>query len=574
MSTLKSSTSPAKSEPLIIGFDTETVQVPYKGGEKETFFSFQAFPPPTFLTSPRDIQKFILSLPPKTKWVGWRIEFDLEVLRSILPEDFSIGYKISKSKIISGWVGSCKVVELSNLIPMRSLEQVGKVLGVPKLERPKYLGKRRPTKEELPYFKRYGVRDAEICYRGYERLRSLFLSVPNTLPSLSVSIFRQFFKGKALYPKLPSDVEEMGDLAYRGGRTECFVRGSPDRVVYYYDVNSLYPYVMSAYKYPLFSSYVGRKGDVDLDKFGLADALVFQDADIPLLGVKRVVFDKFRKLVFPEDRVRGVFTYPELEYLERWGVGKILRIYKAYEWREGWRPFAEFVDKFYQERNKGEFERSFYKLFLNSLYGKFAQKHPIEKVEILPDGRYKRETLEGRKLRNPVVSAYITAYGRIYLYSFYRRVGFDNVLYSDTDSIHTFRKLPESKGILGGLKREAVGNLNGEREITYVRSKCYIFREMVRWKGWGGLIDANEIREGIRRGSLGNVERILIHYIFANRLGLSPLFHLARFKTFSLLPDGKRRYLRDLHGKELLEDFTPSRPIKLKDPERDIGVEE
>jgi hypothetical protein len=457
---------------------------------------------------------------------------------------------------------------------MRSLEQVGKVLGVPKLERPKYLGKRRPTKEEFPYFKRYGVRDAEICYKGYERLRSLFLSVPNTLPSLSVSIFREYFKGKALYPKLPSEVEEAGDLAYRGGRTESFVRGSPPYPVYYYDVNSLYPYVMSVYKYPLFSSYVGKVSNVDLDKFGLADALITQDADIPLIGVKRIVFDKFRKLVFPEGRVRGVFTYPELEYLERWNVGKILRVYKAYEWREGWRPFAEFVEKFYQERSKGEFERSFYKLFLNSLYGKFAQKHPVERVEILPDGKYKREMLEGRKLRNPIVSAYITAYGRIYLYSFYRRVGFENVLYSDTDSIHTFKTLPESKNVLGGLKREGIGNLNGEREVTYVRSKCYVFREMVRWKGWGGAVTREDIINGIQRNSLSNVETLLTHYIFANRLGLSPLFHLARYKVFSLLPDGKRRYLRNLEGEELLEDFTPSLPIKLKDPEEDLGVED
>jgi hypothetical protein len=97
---------------------------------------------------------------------------------------------------------------------------------------------------------------------------------------------------------------------------------------------------------------------------------------------------------------------------------------------------------------------------------------------------------------------------------------------------------------------------------------------MVRWKGWGGLINADEIREGIRRGSLGNVETILIHYIFANRLGLSPLFHLKRYKVFSLLPDGKRKYLKDLNGKELLEEWSPSKPIKLKSPEEDLGVED
>jgi len=456
---------------------------------------------------------------------------------------------------------------------MRSLEELGKTLGVPKLKRPKYLGKRRPTKEEFPYFVRYAVRDAEICYRGYMRLLGLFPHIPNTLPSLSSFTFRKFFHGSALYPKLPKDVEEMGDAAYRGGRTECFVRGSPDRRIYYYDVNSLYPYVMSAYKYPLFSSYVGRKADVDLDKYGIADALIVQDADIPLIGVRRIVFDKFRKLIFPEGKLRGVFTYPELQYLEKWGVGKILKVYKAYEWAEGWYPFTEFVETFYQERSKGEFEKAFYKLFLNSLYGKFAEKNPIEKVELFCDGSVKREVVEGRRLRNPIIASYITAYGRIYLYSLYRKVGFQNVLYSDTDSVHSFRKLPESKGVLGGLKREAIGNINGEREVVYVRSKCYVFREMVRWKGWGGAIKREDIIEGIRRGSLGNVERILVHCIFANRLGLSPLFHLKRYKVFSLLPDGKRKYLRDLKGKQLLEEWTPSQPVKLKDPEKDLGVE-
>jgi hypothetical protein len=559
---------------LIIGFDTETVRRPEKGGEKETFYSFQAFPPPIFLTSPREVTRFFERLPPKSKLIGWRIDFDLEVLRSILPDEVSIGYKVSKSKIISGWVGTHKVVELSNLIPLNTLAQVGEAVGCPKFKKPKDLGEREPFPEEMDYFKKYAVRDAEICYRGYQKLLSLFPSIPQTLPSLSASVFRDYFKGKALYPKLPADVEEAGDLSYRGGRTESFIRGSPPYTVYHYDINSLYPYVMFFHRYPLFSSYVGKVSDADLDKFGLADALIYQDADIPLAGVKRIVFDKFRKLIFPEGKVRGVFTYPELQYLEEWGVGKILKIHKAYEWREGWHPFREFVEKFYQERQRGLFESKFYKLFLNSLYGKFAEKHKPEKVEIFRDGSCKREVLEGRKLRNPIVASYITSYGRIYLYSFYRKVGFENVLYSDTDSIHTFKTLPESKGVLGGLKREAVGNLNGEREVTYVRSKCYIFREMVKWKGWGGAIRVEDVREGLRKGNLRHVETLLIHYIYANRLGLSPLLHLSRYKVFSLLPDGKRKYVRNLEGKELLEDFTLSRPIKLKDPERDIGVED
>jgi hypothetical protein len=578
----------------VFGFDTETIKVPkvvqtpnrrYVLREHQ-FLSFQIYPPPRITFRKEEVAKILTDLPDGSVLLGWRADFDVELLAKILPPNFVIKCKRNKARFVSAeiWVDgkTIKVYDLLHIFPFQSLKHLGEWLGIPKIERPPYLGERAPmTKDELSHFKKYAIRDAEICYKAGLWLLKNFGKIKPTLPCLALTVFREDYGGKALFLKLPNEVKTLAYESYKGGRTECYVRGSPEKPVWVYDYNSLYPAVMYWGVFPNFKSYIGTKSDVNLEHHGIADCLIYQDSDIPLLGVKRPFSDGTLKLIFPEGYVRGCFTYPELRWLETWGLGKIVKVYKAVEWKLGSTPFKNFIHNFYHKRLNSAVESKFYKMFLNSLYGKFAQKHDLTEYIVDEDGVAERVDKEVLALNNPVIASYITAYARIHLYRAFRRAGLENVLYADTDSIFTYKNLGEGSQNLGELKLE--GYSDKPRSFTFVRSKCYIFRDVVsvkkggerisgmKWKGlsqsFGNEIKTEEVDLLIAKDRFELIETLLVKALYAQRLHIPFLSELSRWKAFNLNPDGKRVFSRPLKGKELLEDCVRSEPLKLRDPE-------
>lgn len=558
----------------VAGFDTETVKSQKLVGkywvEEHQFLSFQLYPPPTIVYRAEELEELLKSLPDKSLLIGWKAEFDLTLLRKILRDDWIICFRRNESRFLKGEIShngkTFEVIDLKNLLPLSSLKRVGDMIGIPKLERPEYLGERGPQNaKERRYFEQYGIRDAEICFKAFQLLRKLFPSlevrVHPTLPSVSFYTFLHQYGGKRLLLKLPWEVEAMAWEAYHGGRTETFIRGSPSQTVKVYDFNSLYPYAMSSAVFPLFKSYEGKVSNLDYDKVGLADALVYQDADIPLLGKTLRFPDGTNKYIFPVGRMRGVFTFAELYRLEKWGVGKVLKVFKSVRWASSSSPFSQFVQDYYERRKTGGSESKIYKLFLNALYGKFAQAPDVEEVKLLKNGEVNRKQLEAFSLNNPVVSTIISSQARLILYRAFIRVGFENVYYCDTDSIHTPRSIDWTSSRLGGLKFE------GEGSATYVRAKCYVINETVKWKGWGGFIKGSAMRREMAKGSLKHYEDLLVKSVYALRLKVPMLSNLKRWKVFSLEPDGKRYFPIPLNGKELLTDWVRSEPWEVKDPE-------
>ncbi|MEM1590316.1 MAG: DNA polymerase [Candidatus Bathyarchaeia archaeon] len=571
----------------IFGIDSETVKVRKRAGDKvveeHVFLSFQVYPPPRIFWTSVEVESWLNTLPDKSLLIGWKAEFDLLVLRKILSDEWMIKFRRNKSRFVLGEITngkkSIRVFDLYNLLPVASLRRVGEIIGCPKLERPDYLGERAPkTSVEKREFSRYAIRDAEICYKAYQMLKSQFGKDRPTLPSLALSVFNQSFGGRALFLKLPEEVVRLADKAYMGGRTECFWRGSPDFRVRLYDFNSLYPFAMMTGNFPFFRSYLGEKGNVNLDHTGIAQALIYQDAPIPLLGVRRKFSDGTVKLIFPSGKVKGVWTYPELRRLEQWGVGKILKIFRAVEWRETSNPFRKFIMEYYQKRMENPALSKIYKLFLNSLYGKFAQNPHLEDVYVEASGEVQRIAPDFFTLRNPVISCFITAFARLKLYKVFRRVGYDKIYYCDTDSVMTDTDLGGGSQELGALKLE--GETDGSRRLTLVRSKCYIFNDVVKWKG----LTLRSL-EPISKRSAGETARLLISnnkfevfetvlvkLIYSKRIKVPFLSELRRWKVFNLAPDGKRIFSRPLSGKELLEDWVSSQPLTLKNPEDENEV--
>jgi hypothetical protein len=570
----------------IYGFDTENWAEPFEwspksgkgkvrySAENMRFLSAQFYPPGIICYSKEEILKFFDTVPDNSRFYGWRSKWDIETLAKVLPPEAKIRYQANRGKFLEGRIiynrKTFWVYDLRNLIPLGSLERLGELIGIPKLPRPECVKQARiPKPEEKEEFEAYAIRDAEVCYRATQKLQSSFGFLSKTLPGLALRVFRESFGGKAVFLRLPETAERLGWKAYHGGRVECFVRGTPPLKLWWYDFNSLYPYVMAFGSYPFFKSYLGEKSDVNLDHEGIADCLVKQDCDIPLLGVKRLFSDGSSKLIFPDGLVRGIFTYVELRWGEYYGVLKIRKVYKAVEWKETSHPFKKFILTYYRHRGRGEFEDRFFKLFLNSLYGKFGQDPEIEEVEVGENGLQDRKVRLSMVMNNPVIACYITSQARLKLWEEFRKVGWKHVYYTDTDSLITDKDLGEGSKELGRFKLEDVSDSPGR--VTLVRSKCYIFNDEVTWKGLERYcsiaLDSDLARKLIAENRFGDFETAVIYAINAFRLKVPHLSRIRRWKCFNLDEDGKRVYDKHLIGKALLDDYTFSKPLNLRDPE-------
>jgi len=255
----------------------------------------------------------------------------------------------------------------------------------------------------------------------------------------------------------------------------------------YYDVNSLYPYVMHDFPMPGGEpEWHGNLGDKDLDSlFGFIEAYVEcpETRKRPFLPFR----DKKRGLIFPTGSFFGVYYSEELKYAR--DIGYTVIPLSGYLFQKKESPFKDYVSTLYNSRLKAKKEGNdalafLYKNLLNSLYGRFGI-HPKSTITLIcDDNKYnifmkKDSFIDGHKLKennwvlwyhnnmeegedrwdppqNSAVylAAAITASARIYMYPFISR---EDCYYTDTDSVVLGSPLPPeliSGTILGKFKLE------------------------------------------------------------------------------------------------------------------------
>jgi hypothetical protein len=118
------------------------------------------------------------------------------------------------------------------------------------------------------------------------------------------------------------DVDGFVRQAYFGGRTEIFKPIFDNEIndsdfLFYQDINSLYPYVMSKFEYPdKFLGWLEGKKEYDQHEMAIwhCKVRVPEDMYAPPLPVKRE-----ERLIFPVGEFKGYWTKYELEYAK--GLG-------------------------------------------------------------------------------------------------------------------------------------------------------------------------------------------------------------------------------------------------------------
>lgn len=421
-----------------------------------------------------------------------------------------------------------------------SVEKLGQILNIQKLPKPKYLGKK-VSQESIKGKKleQYNIRDSYISFKFAEFLQDSFNSLGGnlkyTIATTSMNIFRRCYLKEWIQQPKKNFIKLMFK-SYYGGRTEAFYRGLILNK-YYYDINSLYPYVMKKYHYP-FPNTMQYEELPDLNLIKRYEGISLCNINAPKLMYPLLPYRTIEKLIFPTGKFTNWQSHAELrKALE---LGYEIEPIKSIYYEKNFSPFKEFVDTMYKLRLKYKAQNNSMelpvKIVMNSLYGKFAQRLDLMKIIFIQneedrkevtkllyynaelqeqnkEPRFKIETpitklkkINGKyydnspiyyitdtdstkypKFINPIISLYVTSYARLELYKWIEKCISDGgkVYYCDTDSIMTDIRLPQSKD-LGKMKLEYK-----IKKGIIIKPKFYFIasdnKDIVRAKGMHGL---------------------------------------------------------------------------------------
>ncbi|KAL9659161.1 hypothetical protein QQ045_018726 [Rhodiola kirilowii] len=270
-----------------------------------------------------------------------------------------------------------------------------------------------------------------------------------TVPSLALTIFRTRYYDDKKFPIYRPSMNEDYFIrrGYYGGHADAYIPYGEN--LYYYDVNSLYPFIMKSFPMPGGKPvWHGKLEDRDLDDLcGFIEAYVECPANMkrPFLPYR----DSKKTLIFPTG-----YLFNKMDSS----------------------PFESFVSDLFEKRqeakrNGNDAMSYIYKIFLNSLYGRFGinpecnvtvicdyeQYTKLIKEKNIKDGDKLSEyhyvvtystnkELDDTEWKPPKLSAVqlsaaITACARIYMYPFTSR---EDCYYTDTDSVVLGNQLPEN----------------------------------------------------------------------------------------------------------------------------------
>jgi hypothetical protein len=356
---------------------------------------------------------------------------------------------------------------------------------LPKLEPPKGLGQRRFSKRDKK-FCAYAMRDSVIAYRvGIEIIkmhRELDIPICVSAPHFASRVFRRKFM-KTPIPLPPRKIVYSSLSSYHGGKNNITVPMGIYKNVYALDIRSAYPFAMSLFPSftnpDLYRVIEGSRTPPALPPFGVYKITGHAAAcDWPIIydhSFKPVVDRDFDNLWVTGFELNEALRRKEVTLTHTFGY-----IYRADLDKEP-SPFATYVNYFFEQKENidrlkaagkpfSKVHREFYKLLLNSLYGKFIQTmrgaNVVDLVFDLDENKLIEDVaLIAAGLFNPFVATLITGHTRAYIHRLEHEY---QALHTSTDGVFTQIKPVESPG-LGGLSVEAFGDL------LLFRNKLYIF---------------------------------------------------------------------------------------------------
>jgi hypothetical protein len=453
-----------------------------------------------------------------------------------------------------------------------SVEKLGSLIKVPKLKKPDFLGKYITDRDKMLELEAYNMNDSAITYLSGEFFQDSFnkmgAELKYTIASASMDLFTRKYISMVYYSPEKRKIKLLLN-ALRGGRCECVKRGAVKNLKFY-DVNSLYPFMMLN-EYPEPNKHYFKKR---IEKNNIFDFEGVCKADItapcyyfPYLPFKATDKNMFNKLVFPSGNFSGYYTFFELRKALDLGYG-VKNLRNGVIYTKTFTPFKEFVLDLFKKRREyqkvGDNLEYVVKIMLNSLYGKWAQRIENDKTFIHADNIslkmlndnpdferigqffiFSNKSVKYPYFSNPIFSIYTAAYARDYLFSLVNK-GLKDFYYCDTDSLMTKRDYNTGDN-LGELKLS-----KNIKEGVIVRPKLYDDGEHIKAKGFHKLnkIGFNDLLNGrdIKIVKFMKFKEALRRHKGFNEKVLCS-------KTANL--EDNKRYWREKFNPEILQDSSP-----------------
>ena len=329
----------------------------------------------------------------------------------------------------------------------------------------------------------YALTNAQQIY--YDKFKIDLISIYSTA-TLSLKIFRSHFLDKPIFT-LPSNIDHLIRNAYYGGGTDVYKKYGKN--LYYYDVNSLYPFVMAFTPMPI-GKGKAFQGDIRLinpKAYGYFYCKITCPDNIndPILQ-RRIETSEGLRTIAGTGTWYGWMYSLEMDNAIKYGYK--FEIIKGYEYEKGY-IFKEYILTMYNLRQqfpKGDPMNYVAKLLQTSLYGKFGMNPNATKVELFntnsdeeltlfndlidnagecikdwikindhilvvrDENRYADDDIFHGPDVNVAISSAIVAAGRMWMSQFKNDPNVaagGNIYYSDTDSIIIDK--PLKQGIIG-----------------------------------------------------------------------------------------------------------------------------
>lgn len=363
-----------------------------------------------------------------------------------------------------------------------------------------------------------------------------------TLPALAMRIYKTHYMPANTIYKILGEVEKNIRSSYTGGAVDVYIPHNRIsaffggikalfETLYYYDVNSLYPTVMSKFDMPVGKpiAFEGNIRKVDPNAFGFFYCKITSPKYLENPILQRRV--KGKGTVAGLGTREGYINSLEMDNAIKYGYQ--FEILKGYEFEKS-NVFKDYVNKLFELRlqyEKGHPMILIAKLLMNSLYGKFGMKTQSTTVEIynlvsetgrlalksllvkagssiqdfieFDDNKYlfirdrvsdifnDDEPYHGSDV-NIAIASTITAAARVHM-SFFKNNPNFKLYYSDTDSAVT--NAPLDPSLIG----DALGQLKLEyviKKAVFLAPKVYGFitvadEEVIKIKGVTHKVSSN-----------------------------------------------------------------------------------
>lgn len=351
-----------------------------------------------------------------------------------------------------------------------------------------------------------------------------------------------------LFPVIDKESDDFIRKSYKGGF--CYVNPKyKDKnlgKIYCYDVKSMYPSVMveKPLPYGVPIKYEGLYEEDEIYPLFIQRLRVcceLKEGHIPSIQTKNFLSIKLDYLTTTNGELIEL-TLTSVDLIHLYMDYDIIDIeyLDGFKFKSANNMFTKYIMYYFKlkEESKGA-KKQLYKIFLNSLYGKFAmmtersKATPREENGVLSYDKSPKEQVDATYT---AVASFITAWARDKLLNaIYKNI--ENFVYCDTDSIHLLdraKDISEGKN-LGQFAIEHGGYENGVAYTNinlgrYLGQKCYIICEVkdgeyIEIKKVAGA--PNKVKEQL------NMENF--HYGFVSDATKYPKFRMKNVKGGVLL---------------------------------------